>query len=159
MLELGFSHRAAILASFFTIFGKLIQEIIFLCTQFQSPPLHTLSLPGSLDNSLVIQSRVIMLDSFLIFFTYLSILCFLKFYHKRHRYIYKQLHKNWEWDLGMRLPWMCFSHSSLGHSLIAGTEGWSSLAVHLDCSLGKPLLITRSPKIIIIIFSANSLLT
>lgn len=57
MTELGFTHRAAILASIFTI----------------------------LDNSLVIQSRVIMLDSFLILFTYLSILCYLKFYHIRDR--------------------------------------------------------------------------
>jgi dolichyl-phosphate-mannose-protein mannosyltransferase len=57
MVELGFSHRAAFLASLFTI----------------------------LDNSLIIQSRVIMLDSFVIFLSYLSILCYLKFYHLRHK--------------------------------------------------------------------------
>ena len=37
------------------------------------------------DNSLVIQSRVIMLDAFVIFLSYFSILCYLKFYHLRHQ--------------------------------------------------------------------------
>lgn len=55
MIELGFTHRAALLASFFTL----------------------------LDNALQIQSRVIMLDSFVVFFTYLSILGYLKVYHCR----------------------------------------------------------------------------
>ncbi len=53
----------------------------------------------STDNSLVIQSRVIMLDSFLILFTYTSILCYLRFYHQRHRYVHTFAPVSWyvEW--------------------------------------------------------------
>ena len=85
MVELGFSHRAAFLASLFTILGIyntcgtlciIYCCIIFLYLWFNS------FLP---DNSLVIQSRVIMLDAFVIFLSYFSILCYLKFYHLRHR--------------------------------------------------------------------------
>jgi len=75
MMELGFSHRAAILASIFT----------------------------TLDNSLVIQSRVIMLDSFVIFLTYLAILCYLKFYHHRQQPFSPSWHR-----------WLAYTGISLG---------------------------------------------
>lgn len=65
MIEMGFSSRVALLAGIFTI----------------------------LDNSLVIQSRVIMLDSCVIFLTYLSILCYLKFYHCRNKAFSETWHK------------------------------------------------------------------
>jgi dolichyl-phosphate-mannose-protein mannosyltransferase len=55
MIQLGFTHRGALLACFFTLF----------------------------DNSLQTQSRVIMLDSFVVLFTYMSIMGYLKVYHYR----------------------------------------------------------------------------
>ena len=85
MLELGFSHRGAFMASLFTVFGESLTIICLHTLMIKSHDHHWPLLPP--DNSLVIQSRVIMLDAFLIFFTYLSVLCFLKFYHKRLRLV------------------------------------------------------------------------
>ncbi len=45
------------------------------------------------DNSLVLQSRVVMLDSLVILFTLVSILAYLKFYHQRHRPFSHEWHR------------------------------------------------------------------
>ncbi|XP_064395458.1 protein O-mannosyl-transferase 1-like isoform X2 [Halichondria panicea] len=103
MLELGFSHRAALLAGFFTIF----------------------------ENSLVLQSRVIMLDSFLILFTYLSLLCFLKFYHQRHAPFSPSWHK-----------WLAYTGLALGLMLgvkYSGLLGLGCVGLLTLCDLWQLL--------------------
>lgn len=80
MIEMGFSSRVAFLAGVFTILGGFMRSWFNAMIYYRPLPS-----PHPSDNSLVIQSRVIMLDSFVIFLTYLSILCYLKFYHCRNK--------------------------------------------------------------------------
>lgn len=77
MRELGFSYVISYLAAFFVVFGEWLPCQHECGQQAASPTtLWWLPLP---DNALVIQSRVIMLDSMAILFTFLTILFYLKF--------------------------------------------------------------------------------
>lgn len=75
MIMLGCTHKGALLACFFTLLGNYGCNCMVI--------VYNMFIWHFLDNSLQIQSRVIMLDSFVIFFTYLSILGYLKVYHYR----------------------------------------------------------------------------
>jgi len=75
VIELGFKSSTAIVAALLVICGEYIDHVRSC----------ELSLTLQLDNGLVIQSRVIMLDSLVILLTAFSLLSFLKFAHLGRR--------------------------------------------------------------------------
>jgi dolichyl-phosphate-mannose-protein mannosyltransferase len=68
------------------LFGAALVPLVYLIMQESGYAVITCILTSSLvllDNSLVTQSRLILLDSQLIFFATLSIFCYIKFYKLR----------------------------------------------------------------------------
>lgn len=106
MRHSGFTKAAASVAALFTVFGLCStpqiavrmkkRDLLDFIDHFRSPN-HLIKLSMShhhvrvrlwqrnTDNSLVAQTRLILLDSMLMFFMFISIYCYVRFYKLRHR--------------------------------------------------------------------------